>query len=88
MRYFRLFPSVRVTDRSNGLPSSVANVRSPAMRVARLVLFTVSEYSQKKAPINVIKTNQAYWPIRFCGFIHAQLWVRLIQSFSNHSTPP
>ena len=31
-----------------------------------------------KAPINVIKTNQAYWPIRFCGFIHAQLWVGLI----------
>jgi len=36
------------------------------------------EYGQKKAPINVIKTNQAYWPIRFCGFIHAQLWVALI----------
>src|SRR5919108_5214988 len=69
MRYFTLFPSLRVTERTICLPSSVANVCSAATRLERLVLFTVSTYSQINAPVNATSNSQPYWPILVCLFI-------------------
>src|SRR5437773_11680778 len=69
IRYLTLFPSLRVTERTICLPSSVANVCSPAIRLERLVLFTVSSYSQVKAAIKSPINNQPYTPTPFCLFI-------------------
>src|SRR5262249_15878628 len=72
--YFKFFPSLCVTERPICLPSSVPNVCSTAIRLERLVLLTVSIYSQMKAPIKAAISNQPYWATLFCLFVARVRW--------------